>query len=318
MVVISVYTRLIIITLSMQGFRKGREMKKVIIVLLLYLTIINVLFALDNNIPKKIIVIAPSVCVYINPTTSSKIICQVNKNDTFTVLQEQESWYEISLPEDKSGWVFSTFIKIYKETIQKEKTPKNSYLPVTLETPANRQLIYKKEYRAACLTTIGHLGVTIILAGSSFSFEMNTGDFAPYFMRAIWIFAGGVSILPVSTSYFVKKTGEKLNQNGTYLNTLRGAYAGALLGAIAGAGLGFTIRTIDKEMGFTIPIFATIGVCCGDVIGAVKGYNSNMPKSSSQGFLNRLHPPSLSIRPEKIYDNKTITAFNFKLINARF
>lgn len=118
-----------------------------------------------------------------------------------------------------------------------------------------------------------------------------------------------VPIAPVGAAI-----GATLIGNQHYDKAERGSFWWSTFGAFAGTAAGALAYVISGQN--KIVVFPAV---CLPGVGAVLGYHWSRPKlTTSQGFLNHFELPSLGIRPEKTEDGKTITAVDFKLINARF
>jgi hypothetical protein len=119
---------------------------------------------------------------------------------------------------------------------------------------------------------------------------------------------------PFLSAYGVKKVGEKLDQDGNSSLSAIGGYCGMIIGG----GTSYLIaKNIDNEEKKSYIILSS--ALLGNAIGSVIGYNLNRNSSDDFGYNNtRFGLPSIGLRPEKTDDGKTITAVDFKLINARF
>jgi len=126
----------------------------------------------------------------------------------------------------------------------------------------------------------------------------------------------GLPVVPplsAACTYWLGKKYYSEYERGSFWWSVGGAYAGALLGT------GTFLLVDNNSDSETLTYISAIGGGLMIPLGAVLGYNLSRNSSSDFGFNNsRFDLPSIGLRPEKTDDGKTITAVDFKLINARF
>lgn len=125
-----------------------------------------------------------------------------------------------------------------------------------------------------------------------------------------------------ASAYGTFEAAKEFKQNGSYLMSWLGATGGLITGCGLGLGTGYFLEKIfvGWPWGWSVITFGLVGTS----LGAVIGYNLSIPKEESRfesgyGFLHRhFDLPSFTMKTEKTQEGKTITAFDFRLINARF
>ena len=181
---------------------------------------------------------------------------------------------------------------------------------------------YAKEFgfalaaSAGCLVGGGCLASTVMLMSSEGGF-FGEPSADGNLWGAIIVVTTIVIGMPLSAAYGTINTPVEVSEIPSSEN-FRSSYVGAFCGLLIGGGIGsVTFFIIHNDWAVLTTAIAAI---VGNSLGAVIGHNLSLREGEGgYGFLHRhFDLPGFSMKTKKTQQGKSITALDFRLINARF
>lgn len=205
-----------------------------------------------------------------------------------------------------------------------EYAKKDNVVYVFSDNHESKFPIYLKEFGYAlggstCCVGSG-IGASLLVAGILMSDERR--NLGVVFGLSVVLSTLPFILTPVGAAWGTFKAAKEIDPGGSFWVSCFGATAGLIVGGGLGFGSEYVIhKTTGGDRNSSWPYWwLTIPLAfLGNSIGAVIGYNLSLPRKFRPGYLyQHFDPPSFCMKTEKTQEGKTITAVNFRLINARF
>ena len=244
--------------------------------------------------------------IYSDRDPLSDALLAGSTGDLYPVRSKLGSWYEIELPDGRTGWIVGQHVAV---------------------KPARALLGTRGEIAGALTgTLVGGTATVLLLSGTIALADPFDGLFervhgSGTVSQTAVLFALGASatslvLTPAAAAFGAYTAGERNQPGGNVLISWVYAAAGGILGAGLGIGLDALASHVTNG---NAGIFSSLGGLVGTTAGAVIGYeNSRPPYARQYRWTQHLSPPTIALAADNSAGGQLSPVMQLNLVSLHF